>query len=86
MVEIGYSNEHLGYSNERKSYFTTNIFTIHRIEKSSLVYAKHVLLEDGSKATSVYYSSNQRLLLFLKKYFSLHFYRKRINKKYFQCL
>ena len=41
------------------------------------------LSKDDSKATNVYYSSNQKLLVLFEKCFSLHFYKKRISKKIF---
>ena len=58
----------------------TEMFTKHRIENSSFVYVKHVFLDisvkDDSKLTNVY-SSNQKLLLLFKNYFSLHFHKKK---------
>ena len=35
------------------------------------------------KVTNIYYSSNDKLLCFFKKCFSLHFFKKRISKKIF---
>ena len=59
-----------------------NMFTISWIKSSSFVYVKHVFLDQDSKVTNVY-SSNQKLLLLFKNYFSLNFHKKRISKKIF---